>query len=54
MAFEHLVDRQLIGFADRGHNQTMEFRAVKLLISSFELHQGLKSKLFTNFILWAM
>lgn len=42
-AFEHLLDRQLIEFADRGHNQSIEFRAVKLLISPPELNQGLKS-----------
>ncbi|KAK9053037.1 hypothetical protein SSX86_029667 [Deinandra increscens subsp. villosa] len=42
-AFEHLLDRQLIEFADRGHNQFIEFRSVKLLISPAELHQGLKS-----------
>ncbi|CAH1453114.1 unnamed protein product [Lactuca virosa] len=42
-AFENLLDRQLIEFTDRGHNQSIEFRAVKLLISSFELHQGFKS-----------
>ncbi|KAJ0666064.1 putative origin recognition complex subunit 4, P-loop containing nucleoside triphosphate hydrolase [Helianthus annuus] len=42
-AFEHLLDRQLIEFADRGHNQCIEFRSVKLLISPAELHQGLKS-----------
>ncbi|KAE8684765.1 Origin of replication complex subunit 4 [Hibiscus syriacus] len=43
-AFEHLLQRQLINFIDnRGHNQSVEFRPVKLLISSAELHQGLKS-----------
>lgn len=43
-AFEHLLQRQLISFSDnRGHNQSIEFRPVKLLISSHELHQGLKS-----------
>ena len=42
-AFEHLLERQLIEFADRGHNQSIEFRSVKLLIAPSELHQGLKS-----------
>ncbi|XP_076922994.1 origin of replication complex subunit 4-like [Bidens hawaiensis] len=42
-AFEHLLDRQLVEFADRGHNQSIEYRSVKLLISHSELHQGLKS-----------
>ncbi|XP_022746324.1 origin of replication complex subunit 4 isoform X2 [Durio zibethinus] len=43
-AFEHLLQHQLISFADnRGHNQSVEFRPVKLLISLAELHQGLKS-----------
>nr|CAN69810.1 hypothetical protein VITISV_043106 [Vitis vinifera] len=43
-AFEHLVQRELICFMDnRGNNQSIEFRAVKLLISSHELYQGLKS-----------
>ncbi|XP_076900864.1 origin of replication complex subunit 4-like [Bidens hawaiensis] len=42
-AFEHLLDRQLVEFADRGHNQCIEYRSVKLLISHSELHQGLKS-----------
>nr|KAJ0215067.1 hypothetical protein LSAT_V11C300120160 [Lactuca sativa] len=37
-AFEYLLDRQLIEFADRRHNRSIEFRAVKLLISSSELH----------------
>ena len=46
-AFEHLVQRELIGFMDnRGNNQPIEFRAVKLLISSHELFQGLKSYRF--------
>ncbi|KAG8471361.1 hypothetical protein CXB51_036439 [Gossypium anomalum] len=44
MAFEHLLQCQLISFIDnKGHNQSVEFRPVKLLISSAELHQGLKS-----------
>lgn len=43
-AFEHLLQRELICFPDnRGHNQSVEFRSVKLLISSHELHHGLKS-----------
>ncbi|PWA73960.1 origin of replication complex subunit 4 [Artemisia annua] len=42
-AFGHLLERQLIEFADRGHNQSIEFRSVKLLIAPSELHQGLKS-----------
>ncbi|KAL4570660.1 hypothetical protein LXL04_026320 [Taraxacum kok-saghyz] len=41
-AFEHLLDRQLIEFSDKGHNQSIEFRSVKLLVSPYELHQGLK------------
>ncbi|THG14276.1 hypothetical protein TEA_021861 [Camellia sinensis var. sinensis] len=44
MAFEHLLERELISFMDnRGHNQSVEFRPVKLLISYHELYQGLKS-----------
>lgn len=43
-AFEHLLQRELICFTDnRGYSQSVEFRPVKLLISSIELHQGLKS-----------
>ncbi|KAL9453329.1 hypothetical protein AB3S75_009017 [Citrus x aurantiifolia] len=43
-AFEHLLQRELLGFTDnRGYSQSVEFRPVKLLISSIELHQGLKS-----------
>ncbi|PON38385.1 Origin recognition complex subunit [Trema orientale] len=43
-AFEHLLQRELISFNDnRGNNQSIEFRPVKLLVSSHELHQGLKS-----------
>lgn len=42
-AFEHLLQRELISFVDnRGHIQSVEFRPVKLLLSSHELHQGLK------------
>ncbi|KAK7310163.1 hypothetical protein RJT34_07486 [Clitoria ternatea] len=41
-AFEHLLYRELICFTDnRGHSLSVEFRPVKLLISSAELHQGL-------------
>ncbi|WMV28306.1 hypothetical protein MTR67_021691 [Solanum verrucosum] len=43
-AFEHLLQRQLISLVDnRGHSQSVEFRPVRLLISSHELHQGLKA-----------
>ncbi|EOY08955.1 Origin recognition complex subunit 4 isoform 2 [Theobroma cacao] len=43
-AFEHLLQRELISFTDnRGHNQSVEFRPVKLLISPAELYHGLKS-----------
>ncbi|OIT07101.1 origin of replication complex subunit 4, partial [Nicotiana attenuata] len=43
-AFEHLLQCQLISLVDnRGHGQFVEFRPVRLLISSYELHQGLKS-----------
>lgn len=43
-AFEHLLQRELICFTDnRGHNQSVEFRPVKLLITSHELHHGLKA-----------
>ncbi|KAL5553036.1 hypothetical protein UlMin_040437 [Ulmus minor] len=43
-AFEHLLRRELISFADnKGNNQSIEFRPVKLLVTSYELHQGLKS-----------
>uniref|UniRef100_A0A0D9YD89 Origin of replication complex subunit 4 n=1 Tax=Oryza glumipatula TaxID=40148 RepID=A0A0D9YD89_9ORYZ len=42
-AFEHLLDRELISFADnRGRNQALEYRPVKLLISSRELAESLK------------
>ncbi|KAJ1284847.1 hypothetical protein BS78_03G236200 [Paspalum vaginatum] len=42
-AFEHLLDRELISFGDnRGRNQALEYRSVKLLISSRELAQSLK------------
>ncbi|RHN82344.1 putative origin recognition complex subunit 4, P-loop containing nucleoside triphosphate hydrolase [Medicago truncatula] len=43
-AFEHLLHRELLCFTDnRGHSLSVEFRPVKLLISSAELHQGLKA-----------
>ncbi|KAF8390069.1 hypothetical protein HHK36_024590 [Tetracentron sinense] len=43
-AFEHLLQRELICFTDnRGQSQSVEFRPVKLLISSHELYPGLKS-----------
>ncbi|EEC71281.1 hypothetical protein OsI_03294 [Oryza sativa Indica Group] len=42
-AFEHLLDRELISFADnKGRNQALEYRPVKLLISSRELAESLK------------
>ncbi|XP_062109449.1 origin of replication complex subunit 4 [Humulus lupulus] len=43
-AFEHLLRRELISFADnRGNNQSIEFRPVKLLVSSHVLQQALLS-----------
>ncbi|KAK8546395.1 hypothetical protein V6N12_027182 [Hibiscus sabdariffa] len=37
-AFEYLLQRHLISFTDnKGHNQSVEFRSVKLLISSAEV-----------------
>lgn len=43
-AFEHLLEQELIGFTDsKGRTPSIEFRPVKLLISSRELYQGLKS-----------
>ncbi|XP_048502412.1 origin of replication complex subunit 4 isoform X2 [Beta vulgaris subsp. vulgaris] len=42
-AFQHLIQCELICFMDnRGYNQSIEYRPVKILISSYELHQGLK------------
>uniref|UniRef100_A0A0E0JMI5 Origin of replication complex subunit 4 n=1 Tax=Oryza punctata TaxID=4537 RepID=A0A0E0JMI5_ORYPU len=42
-AFEHLLDRELISFADnKRRNQALEYRPVKLLISSRELVESLK------------
>ncbi|KAK9676281.1 hypothetical protein RND81_11G066500 [Saponaria officinalis] len=41
--FEHLIQYELICYTDsRGHNQSIEFRPVKLLIAPYELQQGLK------------
>ncbi|KAL5227388.1 hypothetical protein ABZP36_015653 [Zizania latifolia] len=40
-AFEHLLDRELISFADK-KGKALEYRPVKLLISSQELAQSLK------------
>ncbi|KAM0915835.1 hypothetical protein ACQ4PT_010585 [Festuca glaucescens] len=41
-AFEHLLDRELITFADsKGRNVALEYRPVKLLISSRELAESL-------------
>ncbi|KAJ8478307.1 hypothetical protein OPV22_022034 [Ensete ventricosum] len=43
-AFEHLLERELIGFGEyKGRNLSIEFRPVKLLISPRELYLGLKS-----------
>ncbi|KAK7357721.1 hypothetical protein VNO80_17016 [Phaseolus coccineus] len=43
-AFEHLIHREMICFTDnRGQSLSVEFRPVKLLISSAELHQGLRA-----------
>ncbi|KAJ3679368.1 hypothetical protein LUZ60_017379 [Juncus effusus] len=43
-AFEHLLDRELIGFTDnKGRNNSIESRPVKLLVSSHELVNSLKS-----------
>ncbi|KAF8394009.1 hypothetical protein HHK36_020211 [Tetracentron sinense] len=43
-AFEHLLQCELICFTEnRGQSQSVEFRPVKLLISSHELYPGLKS-----------
>ncbi|KAH7297782.1 hypothetical protein KP509_25G012200 [Ceratopteris richardii] len=43
-AFENLLERQLIMFADgRKSNIGIEFCPVKLLVSSYELEEGLKS-----------
>ncbi|XP_077243985.1 origin recognition complex subunit 4 [Tasmannia lanceolata] len=51
-AFEHLLERELISFADnRAQSQSIEFRPVKLLISPQELYQGLKSNRFCPAIL---
>ncbi|XP_074571935.1 origin of replication complex subunit 4-like [Curcuma longa] len=43
-AFEHLLERELIGFVDnKGRNLSIELQPVKLLISPHELYLGLKS-----------
>eukprot|EP00249_Psilotum_nudum_P008140 c21067_g1_i2 orf=228-1559(-) len=43
-AFENLLERQLIAFVDgRNHRNGIEFRSVKLLVSSFEIEEGLKT-----------
>ncbi|KAG9440167.1 hypothetical protein H6P81_020332 [Aristolochia fimbriata] len=42
-AFEHLLERELVGFVDgRVQTHSIEFRPVKLLISPQELSQGLR------------
>ncbi|KAG6511410.1 hypothetical protein ZIOFF_029478 [Zingiber officinale] len=44
-AFEHLLERELIGFVDnKGRNLSIEIQPVKLLISPHELYLGLKSR----------
>ncbi|PKU82669.1 hypothetical protein MA16_Dca018827 [Dendrobium catenatum] len=46
-AFEHLIERELISFLDnRMRSLSIEYRPVRLLLSSQELHQGLKSNSF--------
>lgn len=41
-AFEHLMERELIIYADfRGRNDAIEFRPVQLLIDNLELQEGL-------------
>ncbi|XP_078154843.1 origin recognition complex subunit 4 isoform X1 [Carex rostrata] len=43
-AFEHLLESELISFTDaKGRNDSIRFRPVKLLVSSRELHDSLKS-----------
>ncbi|KAK8949436.1 hypothetical protein KSP39_PZI005495 [Platanthera zijinensis] len=43
-AFEHLIERELISFANnRLRNLSVEYRPVRLLLSSQELYQSLKS-----------
>ena len=43
-AFEHLLERELISLMDNNRRGALsiEYRPVKLLVSSHELHQGLK------------
>ncbi|KAI3879827.1 hypothetical protein MKX03_000446 [Papaver bracteatum] len=44
MAFEHLEQRGLISFEDvRGHNPSVQFRSVKLLVSSHQLQESLNA-----------
>ncbi|MCL7041076.1 hypothetical protein MKW94_010508, partial [Papaver nudicaule] len=44
-AFEHLEQRGLISFEDvRGMNLSLQFRPVKLLVSSYQLQESLKSR----------
>ncbi|CAH8388140.1 unnamed protein product [Eruca vesicaria subsp. sativa] len=43
-AFEHLREREVICYTEsRGQYQTGEYRPMKVLISAFELHQGMRS-----------
>ncbi|KAL0924191.1 hypothetical protein M5K25_005000 [Dendrobium thyrsiflorum] len=51
-AFEHLIERELISFLDnRMRSMSIEYRPVRLLLSSQELYQGLKSNAFCPAIL---
>ncbi|KAH0466581.1 hypothetical protein IEQ34_003819 [Dendrobium chrysotoxum] len=51
-AFEHLIERELISFLDnRMRSLSIEYRPVRLLLSSQELYQGLKSNAFCPAIL---
>ncbi|KAI3902556.1 hypothetical protein MKW92_031800 [Papaver armeniacum] len=44
MAFEHLEQRGLISFEDvRGQNPSVQFRSVKLLVSSHQLQESLNA-----------
>ncbi|GMH25990.1 hypothetical protein Nepgr_027833 [Nepenthes gracilis] len=48
-AFEHLVRCELISFMNSGgYKQSIELRTVKLLVSSHQLRQGLKSNPFCS------
>lgn len=43
-AFEHLLEKELIVFADgRGQGEALEFRPVQLLLDNNELHEGLNN-----------